>query len=231
MKPWSSWLNLFLKASCPLCNRPCDRDLCAGCWRALLQCQLPHPQQLWTETLPVFVWGDYRGTLKQAIAALKYHHQPQLACPLGFQLGEAWLNFANSIKLKPAIVPIPVHAERLKQRGYNQAELLAQSFCQQTQLPLYSQALTRIRVTEKQFSLTTLEREQNLKGVFREGADCAVIQQRRLPVLILDDIYTTGATVRSAAQTLRNQGVNVLGVVAIATTNSGGRRKILANPR
>ena len=78
-----SLLNLFLKSNCPLCQRPATEEFCPYCHKQLQRCQLADPGQLWDSQKAVFVWGEYGGTLKRAIAALKYHDHPQLAKPLG----------------------------------------------------------------------------------------------------------------------------------------------------
>ena len=214
----NSLLALFLKSNCPICDRPADIEVCEYCQRQLLRCQLKTPSNLWQGELPVFVWGNYSGTLKQAIASLKYNNQPQLARPLGHWLGQAWLKSPVATQVKKlTVVPIPLHPTKLQQRGYNQAELIAQSFCQFTGYKEQLKGLERVRSTEAQFSLSPKEREQNL-------ADAFVITKRlsqhpaSAPVLLVDDIYTTGATVYSAAQAFRKAGIPVYGVVAIATS-------------
>jgi ComF family protein len=211
---WSgfkSFLNLFLQSNCPLCQRPTEAELCPYCQRQLLSCQLNHPCQLWEGEIPAFAWGSYRGALKRAIAALKYDNRPQLAQPLGRWLGEAWLKSKIAAKTpKLTVVPIPLHATKLQKRGYNQAELLARSFCSFTGLRLQSQGLKRVRSTEAQFGLSIAQREQNLANAFK------IDRPPTSPVLLLDDIYTTGATARSAAQVLHQSGILVYGLVAIA---------------
>jgi ComF family protein len=213
-----SLLALFMKSNCPLCDRPAEAELCKYCHRQLLRCQLKNSSHFWHGQLPVFVWGTYEGVLKQAISALKYKNQPQLAHLLGHCLGRAWLEFPAAIRAqKLIVVPIPLHPTKLQQRGYNQAELIAQSFCEiggYKQQPLH---LARVRATEAQFGLSVQQREQNLVDAFAIGKSFYQ-QPTTSSVLLLDDIYTSGATVRSAAQTLRNQGIKVYGVVAIATT-------------
>jgi ComF family protein len=209
-----NWISIFLKSNCPLCQRPTGKVFCVDCTRQLQRCQLSDRQIPSTEEIPVFAWGIYGGTLKRAIAALKYDKKPQIAQPLGFWLAEAWLNFPSASN-QPIVTPIPLHASKLKDRGFNQAELLARSFCQVTGLKLRSQGLERARHTIRQFELSGKEREQNLAGAFQLGSDFLHRHPAR-PVLLLDDIYTTGATARSAAQTLRQAGIEVCGVVAIA---------------
>lgn len=207
-----SLLKLFLQSHCPLCQRPTPQEFCQDCDRQLQCCKLSDHQYL-HQGLSVFAWGDYKGTLKKAIAALKYNNQPQIAKPLGQWLAQAWL---TQIDKKLVVVPIPLHAQKLQKRGYNQAELLAASFCDFTGLTLRSQGLKRIKATEAQFSLSVAQREQNLTAAFGLGTEFQR-QRPKYQVLLLDDIYTTGATVRSAVLTLQKQGISVYGVVAIAT--------------
>ena len=220
----NAFLSLFLKSNCPLCARPADVELCEYCQRQLKRCQLNQPSSLWQGQLPVFVWGNYGGVLKRALAALKYEDQPQLARPLGHWLGEAWLKSpAAKPSQKLIVVPIPLHSSKLQQRGFNQAELIAQSFCEFTGYKQQPQGLERVRATEAQFALSGEERAQNLADAFVVGKN---LRKRppTYPVLLVDDIYTTGATVNSAAQILHQQGIAVYGVVAIATSNRDSSR-------
>ena len=216
-------LNLFLQSNCPLCQRPTQSEFCQDCTRQLQRCQRQNPSYLWQGELPVFVWGVYGGTLKRAIAALKYENKPQIAQPLGYWLAQTWLN--SKFASQPIVVPIPLHTDRLHKRGYNQATLLAQSFCQITGLHLQQHGLERAHNTAAQFELSAREREKNLTNAF--GLGSAFRRHRPTkPILILDDIYTTGATVNWAAQTLHDAGIIVYGVVAIASSKRdlGGKK-------
>ncbi|GAB4131614.1 MAG: ComF family protein [Cyanobacteria bacterium J069] len=215
-------LNLVLQGSCPICGRSPDRQspsspappLCLDCGRRLLHCQAPQPTARWQPPLPVFAWGAYQGTLKQAIATLKYHSHPELAQPLGYAMGRAWMDTPDS-KTPLIAVPIPMHADKQKQRGFNQAELLARAFCQITRLPLECRGLVRVRATVPQFGLSVEERSQNVSGAFQVGR--AFRRPPRRPVLLIDDVYTTGATARNAAACLAAQGIHVHGLVALAS--------------
>ena len=215
-----SLLGLFLESNCPLCQRPTAEIFCRDCQRQIQRCQLPNSAPFGQGQLPVFAWGLYGGTLKRAIAVLKYDNQPQIARPLGHWLAQSWL--ASPLRqavprsvTKLTVVPIPMHAAKQQQRGYNQAELLAQSFCEVTGLPLQLQGLQRVRATEAQFNLSVAAREQNLTDAFSLGKG---LRQHRASdaVLLLDDIYTTGATARAAMHTLRQQGIAVYGLAAVA---------------
>ncbi len=216
-------LNLFLKPNCPLCNRPANTELCDYCERQLLRCRFPQDVKFAAE-VPLCVWGQYKDVLKRAIAALKYDHHTELAKPLGYGLAETWLSTPQSQISSLTVVPIPLHATKLKQRGFNQAELLAKSFCEITGLSLSAQGLERIKQTEALHQLSPEQRFQKMQNVFNLGQDF----RRRRPsgsVLILDDIYTTGATVKSAIAQLQQAGISVAGVVAIATTQKSVNSK------
>ena len=209
-------VNLFLQQTCPLCDRATPQPLCTNCWDHLQPGAATHPPQPTTDALPIVTWGTYEGALKQAIAALKYHGHPQLARPLGQALGQHWQQFPLKTARSPLVVPIPMHPEKQWQRGFNQAELLAKAFCQQTGLPLVRQGLARRKVTTPQFGLGLQARQQNLAGAFVVGP--ALNQHRpKRPVLLLDDIYTTGTTVKVAAAELRRWGISVCGVVTLAS--------------
>uniref|UniRef100_A0ACD5GRI1 ComF family protein n=1 Tax=Desertifilum tharense IPPAS B-1220 TaxID=1781255 RepID=A0ACD5GRI1_9CYAN len=88
---------------------------------------------------------------------------------------------------------------------------MAERFCEISGLRLYSSGLKRVRQTQAQFGLSSSARSLNLTEAFVVGN-----LKRNSPILLLDDIYTTGATARSAAQTLQQQGISVLGIGAIA---------------
>ncbi|MEG4623886.1 ComF family protein [Microcoleus sp. w1-18aA5] len=217
-----SFLNLFLKSNCPLCQRPAAGEFCPYCHKQLQRCQLSDPGRFWHSQQRVFVWGEYGGALKRAIAALKYDGNPQLAKPLGRWLAEAWLSFPELAIDNLTVVPIPLHKEKLKDRGFNQAELLAESFCEVTGLPLQRHGLDRVKNTQALFALTPQQRQAEMKNALSLGKDF----RRRLPrdrVLLVDDIYTSGTTVKSAIQILKQSGISVYGTVALATPNKSDR--------
>lgn len=177
---------------------------------------MPDSCQFWQGELPLFVWGSYGGILKKAIAALKYEGRRELAEMMGQCLGQAWLAAPELGKVKQlTVVPIPLHAQRLQQRGFNQAELIARSFSQVTGYPLQVRGLQRVRATQAMFGLNPSQRHANVKDAFRLGKG---LQQRRptSPILLMDDIYTTGTTAREAAKVLQQQGIALLGIAAIA---------------
>ncbi|NCJ06237.1 ComF family protein [Synechococcales cyanobacterium C] len=209
---------LILQARCPLCQRPARQTFCLDCQRQLQQCQT-QSAPLIPETpddLNILAWGHYGGELKRAIAALKYEDQRAIAQPLGQWIAQTWLQHPHHPQ-RVGVVPIPLHQNRLQQRGYNQAELLAEHFCRVTGLPLYAQGLKRHRNTQPQFGLSLSQRQQNLAHAFVLGSDRQRLP-RHIPILLMDDIYTTGETARAAQQTLIQAGFKVWGVLTLART-------------
>ncbi len=112
-------------------------------------------------------------------------------------------------------VPIPLHGDRQQQRGYNQAELIARSFCEVTGMPLQANGLTRTQPTTAQYGLSRLERYQNLSNVFQVGAALQKHPNQK-DIVLVDDIFTTGATLKSAANTLQQEGFRVVALLTVA---------------
>ncbi len=200
-------LRLGLRPRCPLCQRWATAVFCSDCLSQLQVCQSK------CSSTTVLAWGNYAGALKRAIALLKYDGRAEIARPLGQWLAQSWLQ--QEVLQQCVVVPIPLHDQRRSQRGYNQAELIARSFCQVTGLKMRSQALIRRRATQAQFGLTITERQRNLEQAFALGPDFKR-QRPKWPVLLLDDIYTTGATIKAATQVLQKSGIQVHGTVAVA---------------
>jgi ComF family protein len=207
-------LSVFLQSRCAFCQRPTPATLCEYCQQKLLSHQLPKCDRLRLDrNLSVFAWGKYDGQLKRAIALMKYNNKPELGRVLGELLARAWLH--NDL-IKPrqiTVVPIPLHHQKLKERGFNQAHIIAQSFCQITGYSLNSQALIRAKKTKAMFDLNPDERVENLQGAFKAGNKLP-----KHPVLFIDDIYTTGTTIKESVKVLSE--VKVIGVAVVAKTRT-----------
>lgn len=214
-----TFLSLFLKSTCPLCQRSASHIICTYCQRQLDSCRLNNPYKSWQGELPLFAWGVYKGQLKRAIATMKYESHPDLGELMGTWMAKAWLTCDRSKRVKKlTVVPIPLHQNRLQERGFNQAELIARGFCQLTGYPLQKDGLKRVRDTKPMFGLNVVERENNLRGALNLGKD---FQHRHptAPVLLVDDIYTKGTTVREASKILSLKGISVFGVVTLSMTD------------
>ncbi|MCW2278827.1 ComF family protein [Heliophilum fasciatum] len=163
--------------------------------------------------------GPYRGLLRQSLHDLKYQGQRAKAEPLGRLMATIlWRNVPNATWTQPwgdwqqaHLIPIPVHPQKLQTRNYNQALLLAQAISAETGL-LVNDRLGRRSDTEAQAHLTRQQRMENLRGQFY------VLPGASAPTaIIVDDIYTTGATVAEATRVLRQAGyVRVVVLTAAA---------------
>lgn len=222
---------VFLQTSCPLCQRAASSlPLCDSCYRQLLACQWSNSDQDFEiHTLsgsshrPVFAWGKYQGVLKQALSSLKYGCQTDLGFWLGCQLGQYWQSskLQTIYRQRPVVVPIPLHSQRLKQRGYNQAALIAKGFCRVTRQPFAEHGLRRIRATDAMYRLGLKERQNNLAGAFQLGKG---LPSTSRPILLIDDIHTTGTTGNTAARPLIQAGYTVIGLATVA-------QAVLLSPR
>ncbi|MGF1540700.1 MAG: ComF family protein [Pleurocapsa sp.] len=205
-------LSVFLESRCLLCDRATGETICLYCQRKLSSYQ--GDNHSWQGDLPIFAWGKYDGSLKRAIAKLKYEGQSEIGKILGKWLGQTWKQNNLISGRNISVIPIPLHPEKLKTRGYNQAKIIAEGFCQETGYYLQPNSLTRVRNTKAMFELNALERISNLNNAFALGD-----RLPPYPVLILDDIYTSGTTVREATRVLRQHRVKVIGVVIVAQTS------------
>jgi len=110
------------------------------------------------------------------------------------------------------LVPVPLHSARLAERGFNQAAMLAAALGTRWRLPVTSEALLRIRPTRSQVDLSLEERHENVSGAFQGSEELVA----RRSVLLVDDVYTTGATLGACALALRHAGASDVVAVTLA---------------
>lgn len=160
------------------------------------------------EERPLIVLGAYAPPLSTAIVRMKYQNRPELALPLARLLAPR-LADARLLPHVP-LVPVPLHARRLATRGYNQAALLAQELARLSGRKCHPRLLGRPRETERQVGKSRRERRENSDGAFE-------LRTTGPPqVVLVDDVVTTGSTVRACVQALAPQGIEVAAVVALA---------------
>jgi ComF family protein len=192
---------------CPTCRAglprpaPARCPVCAVAYRTLTP-SLHHCESCLRQQPPfarVHAVGPYAGTLREAVQSFKYRGQLPLARPLGTLLGEAVLT--GNGPHPDLLVPVPLHKNRLRDRGYNQALQLAREVGRHLDVPVAAGLLRRIRDTAAQQGLDAAARKGNLRDAF---AVTESLTDRRL--LLIDDVMTTGATVRECALILRRAG-------------------------
>jgi ComF family protein len=145
--------------------------------------------------------------VREFIHLLKYEQRPDLAPALGRYLAAAllrpeWDGLRDAFD---AVVPVPLHAERLAERGYNQAELLARALSRRIHTPLHTDLLHRERHTRSQVGLNAQERAANVEDAFVAAPACA-----GMTLLLIDDVYTTGATLTACATAARSAGARLV---------------------
>ncbi len=157
--------------------------------------------------------GIYEGFLKKVLAELKYRYRPELGTALGYLLVD-WFAINRAYFAPDLIIPIPLHPERLVKRGYNQGELLATPLAKYLGIKIQNDLLMREKATLSQNSLSREARFLNIKNAFR-CVNAGVVAQKQ--VLIIDDIFTTGATVSAAAETLLQAGAREIKILTLTT--------------
>jgi ComF family protein len=158
--------------------------------------------------------------MKAAIHALKYERLHPAARGLGRLLAQAIAQLAGEAPLEMLVIPVPLHRAKFADRGFNQARALAEQALRflrkshpEWQLTLAPSTLMRLRATESQAGLTFRQRRMNVRGAFTVSDSAAVASRH---VLLIDDIFTTGATARAAAQALTRAGAATVWVATLA---------------
>ncbi len=190
-------LDLIFPPACVGCGRV-DTLLCAPCTQNIAPPDAP--ATVVSPLHDVQAIGHFSGVLQKAVHALKYEHLTALARPLGELMAEriAVMHWPPSL-----IIPVPLHTDRLQYRGYNQAALLGQVIAEQLHWPWQDNVLMRVRATRSQVGLNYHERQGNVRGAFALAAADSV---RGQDIVLVDDVYTTGATMRECAAVLLEDG-------------------------
>jgi len=229
-------LDLVFPASCPVCEAPLGagrRDpLCGHCWTTIPRvtppwcdhCGLAFPTFGPAATLaalcqpcaaepPAFAWArsaaHYDGPVRTALHAFKFGGRRTLARPLAELIVETL--DAHLPRDVDVLVPVPLAPAREKERGFNQAALLAERLGERLRVPARDSWLSRTRATAPQTELGAAERRANVRGAFR-----AVATARGRHAVVVDDVLTTGATAAECARALLAAGARRVGVITVA---------------
>jgi len=154
--------------------------------------------------------APFDGTVRRALHVLKYGGERRLAVPLGEAIARRWREVGAGGDL---LVPVPVHEARRRERGYDQAELIAGVVADALRLPLRA-CLVRRRATEAQFRLGRERRAGNVRGAFVVAGDPRSLQDRW--VVLIDDVVTTGATLAACADALLDAGAMAVSAITVA---------------
>lgn len=211
---------LFLPARCLCCGRAVrpERLFCPGCVPALPKEPLSREFPLsGGGSLAVAACFPYEKGFRRTLHRLKFQEERALARPLGTLMAEAASSLGEDFD---GVTWVPMSPQKLRRRGYNQSELLAKAVAKELGLPAWN-LLEQVRETDTQHSLTRAQRADNVRGAYR--AKSAALGKR---LLLVDDIVTTGATLRACAQGLYGAGAQKVCAVCAANTAFSRREEL-----
>ncbi len=226
-------ITFLYPAQCRVCEKPLGLEsvpyMCGGCWDDIPlieppwceMCGIPNTEGNCDEcatTPPPYgklrTIAFYKSALQQAIHLFKFEKRTTLAKPLT-QLTMEHIPDDCNISEYDFILPIPIHKKRLRERGFNQATLLAKGIAKNVGVQVVTDVLVRHRNTSPQSSLDREARQTNIIGAF-ELQKKEVVRNKR--ILVLDDVFTTGATVREAVKVLWDADPIEVDVLTLART-------------
>ncbi len=187
---------------CLKCGKPLQNpedEYCPACARS---------ERAFDTGRSVFVYNDM---LRHSIASLKYKNKREYAQYYGSEICRKLGRYIASVR-PDALVPVPVSEKKLKKRGYNQAELLAARVSEITGIPLYTDCIIRVRDTAAQKELGRSMRQKNLKKAFKITGNVAELKT----IMVIDDIYTTGATISEISRVFKEAGVKKVYFITLA---------------
>lgn len=222
-RTWKEFLiSVFFPRHCPICDGAIlyGEKICDSCAKKLpyikepacKKCgkQLENERQEYcgdcNRNVHYFVQGkavfSYRGEMKLSMYRFKYSNKREYADFFAEEAAKqygAWMAWRGV----EVIVPVPMHAAKRRRRGYNQAEVFAKALGRETAIPVGRNLVKRIKNTIPQKALNDKQRKDNLKGAFQVRTNIVKYSK----ILLVDDIYTTGATVDAIAEVLKKAGV------------------------
>jgi competence protein ComFC len=222
-------LNILFPETCPICQRPASdhttAPVCTECWLSIIpytgpacrKCGRPltsdasiicgdclHDEPAFSSCRS---FGLYEGALRKAINLLKYHRVQRLSKPL------ADILLHIKIPRIDAVLPVPLYKKRLRQREFNQSALIAKYSAEGLGSLLVTDALVKMRDTRPQVGLSSDERRKNMRNAF--GVQNYMAIQGK-DILLIDDVSTTGATIRECSRVLKKAGAGDIHVLTLA---------------
>jgi len=229
------FLRILFPESCPVCKRPSTdhktAPICPDCWQAIPPYKGPICRRCGTPLVsdvsiicrdciqdePAFKsarsFGLYEGSLKKAINLLKYHGIKRLSKPLSdiiFQTNPAPEEFRCGVD---TIIPVPLYKKRLRQREFNQSALLAKHMAKSLGVKLILNCLVKIKDTMPQVGLSSKDRIKNIRKAFGIRNQNLIDGKN---IVLVDDVFTTGATARECSRVLKNAGAENIYVITLA---------------
>lgn len=208
-----SLLDWIYKKKCYFCksSKECSR-MCSECFNELDYLSVKINRI--TVGKKVYCAGIYSKNLQKLIRGLKYHNQKDLAFYLAKFMFEYWTKISPDTNFQ--VVPVPIYPERKKKRKYNHMEITAIEFCKLTGFNYNPEVIERVKDTKPQYKLSKKERGYNLANAFKVNKDKLLDG----PILIIDDICTTGSTFEEMIKEFKKYGIE--DIVCFAATTPFG---------
>lgn len=224
MSIWNDLWELFFPRYCVICGKrlsSSEECLCVGCLFSLPQTRMLLQEE---NELEKNFWGRFflgravscfyyskGGDVRKLMYELKYHGNKEIGLFMGRYM--AMNLHPDFFKDMDAIIPIPLHPEKKRKRGYNQSELLAMGISQITGLPVWTDVIERVQFTETQTHKSQHERWMNVSTAFSRVNEYKVAGKH---VLLVDDVLTTGATIIACADVLKEVANIKISVLTLA---------------
>lgn len=224
---WADFTNALFPSTCLGCNQWLEANeslLCAACRLSLPETNQHQNKRNETALrkfagrVPIafvvsYLYFTKGGTVQRLIHHIKYKGRKEAAHTLGNWYGYQLKQSTDLPVNLDLLVGVPLHKSRLQQRGYNQADWIAQGLSESLGVPVRTDVLTRLRFLGSQTRRSRFERWQNVETVFAVANVEAVKNQR---VALVDDVLTTGATLEACAQALLRAGCQSVGIITLA---------------
>ncbi len=222
-------LNILFPETCPSCEDSSHNHsiapFCSDCWQSMVPYKGPKCQRCGKPLVsdvsiicgecindePAFIsaasFGLYNGPLKKAINLLKYHGVKRLSKPLSDILSRINLPEVD------VVIPVPLHHKRLREREYNQSALIAYRIAKKYDYDLIQNCLIKTKDTSPQVGLSSKDRRKNIKNSFEVRYQRIITGKK---ILLIDDVITTGATIRECSRVLNKAGASFIYAVTLA---------------
>lgn len=196
--------SLIKGARCCLCGRMLDGNETELC----RDCRQNGKKHYYTKGIALY---EYNDAMRRAVYRFKYEGRKEYAVFFGKRMAQ---QFGNAVKRAgvDGIIPVPLHPKRERERGFNQAGLLAQAFGKEAGIPVYEKYVVRTRNTQPMKVLEGAERQNNLKRAFKIGQNDVKLKI----TIVVDDIYTTGSTIDAVAKVLLEAGISQVYFMTLA---------------
>ena len=236
--PWiATFLDLIFPINCRTCYKKLSSEsvkagyICEDCWKSVDYIRLPyclrcgHPAgdgfsekcEECKSIRPIYFSksrgiAQYSGVIRKTIHFWKYEYKQDLTNPLQYLMAK-YIQITNDIPEADLIIPVPLHPVRLREREFNQAELLGEPIANLLKVPMMPDILKRTRYTRPQMELSAEERWKNVEGLFT-SSNMNFLKGKK--ILLVDDVMTTGATVNECSRVLMEAGAKEVQVLVLA---------------